>query len=314
MASFTVRPVHSRKPDSCRPWRRCHPIIHHQLSFINPKGFTLIELLVVIGIIALLLAVLLPAVQRVRRQARSVVCRANLKQWGQVFALYLEDNQGRLPRDGMGPATGPLPWSVDPVNRSLSLLRGLYIGGQSDPNHPARHHHVRTEGIALCPMASSGRGRGGSATLIYGGTFIPWELVAPAPSFRMSYGLNNRVFSPSFERLGFTTVPYLDVYSLRGRDAVPLLFDSAHPYNSLVHENQEPPSREPDGSLGELCINRHDGTINGLFLDWSVRPIGLKELWTLRWRLWWNTAGPWTKAGNVQPEDWPEWMRRFKDY
>ena len=38
------------------------------------------------------------------------------------------------------------------------------------------------------------------------------------------------------------------------------------------------------------------------------------ELWTLKWHRNFDTTGPWTKAGGVQPADWPEWMRRFKDY
>jgi hypothetical protein len=72
---------------------------------------------------------------------------------------------------------------------------------------------------------------------------------------------------------------------------------------------------EPAGpSSRVLCINRHHTAINGLFLDWSIRPIGLKELWTLNWYLDFNTAGPWTKAGGVKPEDWPLWLRKFKDY
>lgn len=63
------------------------------------------------------------------------------------------------------------------------------------------------------------------------------------------------------------------------------------------------------------CINRHNGYINGLFLDCStVRKIGLKELWTLRWHREFNTSDVWTKAGGMQPQDWPEWMRIFKDY
>ena len=63
-----------------------------------------------------------------------------------------------------------------------------------------------------------------------------------------------------------------------------------------------------------FCMNRHNGHVNGLFLDWSVRRIGLKELWTLKWNRDFDTANEWTKAGGVQPEDWPPWMRRFRDY
>ena len=66
--------------------------------------------------------------------------------------------------------------------------------------------------------------------------------------------------------------------------------------------------------MGNYCVNRHSGHVNGLFLDWSVRKVGLKELWTLKWYAEFNTAGEWTKAGGVKPEDWPKWMRRFKDY
>jgi len=67
-------------------------------------------------------------------------------------------------------------------------------------------------------------------------------------------------------------------------------------------------------SPGSFCINRHGGYVNSLFLDWSVRKVGLKELWTLKWSGDFDTAGRWTKAGGVKPEDWPRWMRKFRDY
>jgi hypothetical protein len=51
-----------------------------------------------------------------------------------------------------------------------------------------------------------------------------------------------------------------------------------------------------------------------LFGDASVRRTGLKELWTLKWHKEFDTSNRWTKGGGVQPEDWPQWMRRFKDY
>jgi len=51
-----------------------------------------------------------------------------------------------------------------------------------------------------------------------------------------------------------------------------------------------------------------------LFVDSSVRRIGLKALWTLKWHKQFNTSGEWTLAGGVTPERWPEWMRGFSDY
>jgi len=63
----------------------------------HKRGFTLIELLVVIAIIAILMAILMPALQRVKEQAREISCRANLRQYGLVQALYLDDNDDRYP-------------------------------------------------------------------------------------------------------------------------------------------------------------------------------------------------------------------------
>jgi len=62
------------------------------------KGFTLIELLVVIAIIALLMGILMPALQRVKQQAEETTCRANLHQFGLAYAMYLGDFDGRYPQ------------------------------------------------------------------------------------------------------------------------------------------------------------------------------------------------------------------------
>ena len=63
------------------------------------KGFTLIELLVVISIIALLMSMLMPALARVREQAKAVACQVELKQWATVWHAYFNENNNLLIHD-----------------------------------------------------------------------------------------------------------------------------------------------------------------------------------------------------------------------
>jgi prepilin-type N-terminal cleavage/methylation domain-containing protein len=74
-------------------------------------GFTLVELLVVIGIIALLLALLLPALATARESANRIKCASNLRQLGQFVYLFAHDYNGRVPEAQDTPYSGAGSWN-----------------------------------------------------------------------------------------------------------------------------------------------------------------------------------------------------------
>lgn len=81
------------------------------------SGFTLVELLVVIGIIAILISILLPALSRAKDKARAVQCASNERQLYQLCLMFAQDHKGHLPRPSWpGNLGGPTqPW-VDEIN------------------------------------------------------------------------------------------------------------------------------------------------------------------------------------------------------
>jgi prepilin-type N-terminal cleavage/methylation domain-containing protein len=284
------------------------PIGGRQPSRRGPRAFTLIELLAVIAVVALLMALLVPALSRARKHTKAMICLSNLKQWGTTFALYMRENEGRLPARGID---------------ALWLLRGR-VTSRTGPNEPQVRQNVRTQGIARCPMATQPPNPDFPASpygnppvyVKQGDVSRVWEIVSPAPAFQASYGLNMALFQYNpWMRSGASTGSETSTFSIRGGAGIPVLLDSAMPIPSASATIPPPPLPSLLGAgMGPFCVNRHEGLVGGLFLDWSVRKIGLKELWTLKWHPSFNTAGPWTKAGGVKPEQWPVWMRRFKDY
>ncbi len=124
----------------------------------NPStGFTLVELLVVIGIIALLISVLLPALSKARQSASSLACEANLHSIGQGILMYTGDNHGTLPYgwySGLWPTSSGFDPSKenDWVTLSIATLNGKYTATANDivTNGSIT---TRIRGTFLCPDA-----------------------------------------------------------------------------------------------------------------------------------------------------------------
>jgi prepilin-type N-terminal cleavage/methylation domain-containing protein/prepilin-type processing-associated H-X9-DG protein len=272
------------------------------------RGFTLIELLVVIAIIALLMAILMPALNRAKKQARAAACQANLHQWAQIWSMYCQDNDGYFCVED-----GPVGW---PRGNWIVALRSLY----------------RTRsGILICPMAKK-RLSGGATLANYGGPFKTYVMGSGGMGNRReegSYGANCWIYN---SRSGQDKIQQRPVVwnwrtmDVQGGNRIPIFGDSMWRGGGPFYQNGNPQSErimppEFDGQwiaakneMMHFAINRHNGSVNHAFLDWSVRKVDIKQLWTLKWHRQYPTNGAWTVAGGVQPGDWPTWMRIFKDY
>ena len=253
----------------------------------NRSGFTLIELLVVIAIVALLMAILMPALQRVKKQAQAVACMSNIKQWSYCWHMYLEDSGGKSPTGDH--ASGDWPNKLRPFYRDRGKL-------------------------TLCPTATKPYDYGGKVPFgawrwtPQGGGWTDFE--NKTGEDYGSYGMDEWLGDRENENCWRTR-------EQKNANNIPLFFDCVV-WDTYPSDTQGPPDLDGlvvlPNEMHLVCINRHKGYINTVFVDLNVRRVGLKEIWTLDWHRNFNTEGIWTAAGGAVASDWPVWMRNFKEF
>jgi prepilin-type N-terminal cleavage/methylation domain-containing protein/prepilin-type processing-associated H-X9-DG protein len=125
---------------------------------VTAQAFTLVELLVVIGIIALLVAILLPALNSARRQAAQTQCASNMRQIAMGLLMYIDANKGKLPPATITP--GATSGVTDGFWWANELVRGKYLNAPSvydspDPAGNTNRKKFNTSNVFRCPEGIS---------------------------------------------------------------------------------------------------------------------------------------------------------------
>ena len=277
------------------------------------EAFTLVELLVVISIIAILLAVLMPALQKARKQARTVMCQSNLKQWGLMYAMYCDNNSGYF-----------FSGQIDGRSTAIKTDHGQYWTTLMEP-------YSKNAKMWLCPEVTKPK-------LIHGAPGMPEKGDLPDVAWAASnvtlnimrigsYGINGWILNPVPDATTiFNRTPVENSWRTcqnKGANNIPVFADMW--YMDAWPTDGDPPADDiSSGGPGvncpgdketynmgnemqRVCVNRHSGYIDVVFMDWTVRKIGLKELWVLKWNKSYDLCGRYTNS-------WPQWMQKFKDY
>ena len=263
----------------------------------------------VIAIIALLMAILMPALNKAKEQSKTVVCQTYLKQWGVVFEMYSSD----YPKEFI------VFCDFFPPMRRLGEW------------YRATASYYQDYKLRLCPKATILAQPPQQGSLIRGGKKNAWASMYVddpiAGGLTSSYGMNtwtntlgrDEVRQAPFKARVDLSLMWKGLLNIKGAGNVPLLLDCGHP-GGLVDPWDPPPSEDDawrkritgpsNGYVSAFMINRHNGFINCAFADSSVRKVGLKELLSpnIKWRRNWTSD---LKGVTIV---WPEWMKKFKDY
>jgi prepilin-type N-terminal cleavage/methylation domain-containing protein len=270
-----------------------------------PPAFTLIELLVVIAIIAILAALLLPALARAKQRATTINCVSNLKQWGVIWRLYTDDHEGSF-----SPGTTSSGWP-----RGEWVLTLLSYYGKKPP-------------ILICPAAKMRRGPGDQeiqavtgSTVEYGGPTTAVEFPTPDPilpnqNLVSSYGENCWVYNcpPGVSALQgrLTSRNWRKMDAAPRPNDTPLFGDCMWRGGGpdLPGEEGERPKFNGEWSgVGfeskHFTMMRHGKGIELVTFDGSVRLHRPRHLW----RLYWHREYDVTYADRQGASFFPAWMR-----
>lgn len=170
------------------------PMIEDTFMARRKTAFTLVELLVVIGIISMLIAILLPALNRAREQARQVSCASNERQLFMAMTNYASENNGTLPIPSTKGQSSQTPLTVCWLMANVGVAD--YTQGTLWPYIAPTQHAC--QGVMVCPDDIDA-----AETVLNGGVT---NLVARNFSYSFNWNTAPPPNTPGFPAVGFTGV------------------------------------------------------------------------------------------------------------